>query len=305
MDQVVKIFDSEVKIRKFSCANKEEEKKEITRKALNFYIQLNPECNGRCKFCEYYKEKAHSFDFQKLKEILLEINRNILINKINITGGEPTLNLERLDNVVDVLYNYIDINHIPELVINTNGYNLKELKRYEDFFSNIALSRHHYDDEKNFEIFQTRSVPTKKEILEFRESLENENLLFLRCNLIKGYIDNFHELQKYLDHAIELKCYFSGFATLMNLNDYCKENQIDFAKLIDIKDESFLKVNYWKRYNDLNENICKCANYVYQNENGEMCRFFSRLFCLSSLNEGQLVYDGQYLRDGFNGKVIY
>lgn len=304
--RTVKLFNKNVEIRNYGCGNKLSHPEIINPPRLNLYIQLNSACNGSCNFCEYYKEQSHKFNIEKLKFIIEELNKNINIGKLNITGGEPTLNLDLLDNVINCLINEIDINNIPELILNTNGYNLLELLKYDLFFSSIALSYHHYDDEKNFEIFNSKNVSNSKDILNFQLNTKNPNVLKLRCNLINGYIDCFDEVKKYLDHMITLNCYDCGFVTLMPLNKYCTTHQIDFAHLIDINDDCFLKVNYWNRYDKQLKNIvCNCGNYVYVNEDGKTCKFYSRLFCHSDLKEGQLVYDGQFLREGFGGRIIF
>lgn len=304
--KTVEIFNKDVKIRNYGCSNKKLHPSIINPPRLNLYIQLNSACNCNCNFCEYHKEQPHNFNVKKLEEILKEINSKIKIGKINITGGEPTLNMKLLNEVVECLFWNIDIEHIPELILNTNGYNLLDLLKYDSFFSSIALSYHHYDDNKNYEIFKATNVSNSKDILEFQKNTSNPQVLKLRCNLIKGYIDSYDEVKKYLNHMMNIKCYNCGFVTLMPLNEYCLEHQIDFAHLLDIKDDSFLKVNYWNRFDDKLENeVCQCANYVYSNENGQTCKFYSKLFCYSNLNEGQLVFDGQNLRAGFGGEIIY
>jgi hypothetical protein len=67
---------------------------------------------------------------------------------------------------------------------------------------------------------------------------------------------------------------------------------------------NILKVNGFSRYED-GEKVCECGNYVYSDNKGNFCKFYNRYFSHSDLRAGQLVYDGEYLRYGFGGEIIY
>lgn len=304
--RTINIFNTDIPIRNYGCSNKGQEPKIINPARLNLFIQLTQNCNANCRFCEYHNPSTTKFNISKLEEILKEINSKIIIGKLNFTGGEPTLNQDLFCNVFDCVKNNINYNKKPEVTVNTNGYNLEILLRYQDIIDSIGLSYHHYNDNKNFEIFGTNSVANSKRIKEFQEQIIDKSIVQMRCNLISGYIDSFEEIKKYLNNAISLGVKDCGFVTLMPLNNFCKEHQIDFANLINTNDSAFVKVNYWNRLDEnLEKSLCNCANYVYSNEEGQMCKFYSRLFCNANLHEGQLVYDGQNLRYGFGGKIIY
>lgn len=305
--RTIEIFDKQVPIRKYGCKNRELEPRIIEPARLNLFIQLTPKCNAQCRFCEYHKENAsYKFDVEKLEIILKELTNKIQIGKLNFTGGEPTLDKTLFEEVIDCSRNNVNYERKPEVTVNTNGYNLDLLFQHEDFLDSIGLSFHHYEDLKNQEIFGTNTIATSEKIKNFQDNIKNKNLIQMRCNLISGYIDSFEEVKKYLDHAISLGVKDCGFVTLMPLNNFCLEHQVDFANLINLKDDSFIKVNYWNRLDEtFTKSLCNCANYIYSDKNGNICKFYSRLFCNASLNEGQLTYDGQYLRLGFGGEIIY
>lgn len=310
MDHLVRtinLFNKEVPIRKYGCKNKELEPRYIEPARLNLFIQLTPKCNANCKFCEYHKNKCdYKFNIEKLAIILNEIVGKINIGKLNFTGGEPTLDAKLFDEVAYCIKENIDFSRKPEVTVNTNGCNLDILFKHENLLDSIGLSCHHYDDNKNIEIFGTKSIATSAEIKSFQNNLKNKALIQMRCNLITGYIDSFDEVKKYLNHALTLGVKDCGFVTLMPLNQFCLEHQVDFAKIIDTNDPSIIKVNYWNRLEEnTNKSLCNCANYVYCNEEGNMCKFYSRLFCNANLNEGQLTFDGEYLRLGFGGEIIF
>lgn len=303
----IELFNKNIPIRMYGCKNKEFEPRVIEPARLNLFILLTPKCNARCKFCEYYKNDSnYKFNIDKLGIILDEIIPKINICKLNFSGGEPTLNFNLFNNVMDCVKEKIDFQKKPEITVNTNGYNLLKLLEYEDILDFIALSFHHYDNIKNQEIFGTKNIANLETIKYFQSHVKNKSLVQLRCNLIKGYIDSFNEITKYLDTAIDLGVNDCGFVTLMPLNTYCKNHQIDFINLINTDNDSIIKVNYYNRLDkELKTSLCNCANYIYSNNEGILCKFYSRLFCNSNLSEGQLTYDGEYLRLGFGGEIIF
>ena len=190
--------------------------------------------------------------------------------------------------------------------MNTNGFSLDEIIEHQDFFDSVGLSRHHYIDEINNQIFKTSNIANSNQLKDLMDNIRKKEIIQLRCNLIKGYIDNYEEVIKYMDKAIELGIHDCGFVTLTPNNQYCKDHQIDFANLVKLS-KDLITVNSWNRLNDedFSEVYCECANYIYSNAEGNMCKFYSRLFCRNDNNDGILVYDGQNLRHGFGGRIIY
>lgn len=305
--RTINIFNKDIEIREYGCCNRNNSPQIIMPPRLNLFIQITQNCNANCKFCEYHTPSNYDFNIEKLDEIIKEIKSKINLGKFNFTGGEPTLNLELFDKVFKCMESNFTKERHPEITVNTNGIHLKELVKYEDFIDYIGLSHHHYIDEKNYEIFGTKSVASNKDILEFQSKINNKNILQVRCNLINGYIDNFDELKNFLDEMIKLNVRDCGFVTLMPLNDFCNTHQIDFQNLVKLNTLDVIKTNCWHRLDKetLSKKVCECGNYIYSNEKGKVCKFYSRYFCNASLNEGQLVYDGKNLRFGFGGEIIY
>lgn len=305
--KTVKIFGKNIPVRKTGCKNFLSDKPNCYRvPRVNLFIQTTNICNANCPFCIYHNNERQIFDVKKLEEVMREIvNPNYDIGKLNFTGGEPTLNSSLYSEISDVIRKNINYERKPEVTVNTNGYNLEVILKEQDILDCIGLSRHHYNDDKNYEIFKTYKVPSKEDISQFAQNLSNKKILQLRCNLIRGYVDDYLSLLNYMNHAIEMDIRDCGFVTLTPNNQYCKEHQIDFANLIKINDD-IVRVNSWTRIDDETKNeYCQCANYVYSNEYGEMCKFYARLFCRNDNREGIIVYDGQNLRYGFGGEIIY
>ena len=307
--RLIHLFNKEIPIRKYGCGKNNNERFYIKKPRVNLFIQITNKCNANCSFCEYHSNENKEFNIDKLNVILKEIiNKDYHIGKINFTGGEPTLDLKLFDTVISLVEKVIkeNLNYKPEITLNTNGIHLLDMLKYDTFLDSIGLSRHHYDNKRNQLIFGTTNIATMEDIKTFQIMTHNPKLIQLRCNLIPNEIDNYQQIVNYLNHAIDMDCCDCGFVTLMPLNDYCKKNQVDFEKLIE-KSNDIMNVVSWKRYDDNNENIelCKCSNYIYQNNEGRFCKFYRRNFCHCDLIDGQFTYDGEFLRLGFGGKIIY
>ena len=157
----------------------------------------------------------------------------------------------------------------------------------------IALSRHHYDDSINQEIFGTNKVPSSQEI---KEVMDDEKIHF-RCNLIKDYIDCQEEMITYMEKGSELGVIDFGFVSLMPLNGYCKENYIDHP---DLSLMPRTKLNY----SQAESTGCNCRNFLHYTEQGRIVKLYSRNNMGYSGCESALVFDIDHLTMGFNGETI-
>jgi molybdenum cofactor biosynthesis enzyme MoaA len=271
---------------------------------LNLYIYINDICNAKCPFCNVYKKETNKgiIDFGKLKEVLIELKEKQLLNRIAIAGGETTLDLNTLDNVLRVICEVCDEGQI--VTINTNGFNLLNLKSmtYFNTLTGIHLSRHHYDDNKNREIFNTDKVASINDIISFQDQTSNRYLLRLNCNLVSNYIDSKEEVKNYLNFAGRLKIFRVGFVSLMPLNQFCVDNFVDFRTL-DLDNDKELMVFE----NTFDLNICECCNILFVSETGKPIDvYFRKVKELNCPYSRQLVYtNDNKLIGGFNQSAIY
>ena len=310
MDDVrtISIFNKNIPVRKYGCKNwNREEPLFIEVPRVNLFVQVTNLCNANCAFCIYHGDNYHLFDIEKFEMILKELcdRKDFEIGKLNFTGGEPTLNKTvNLDVLVDICKRNIDWTRKPEVTLNTNGFHLESIVRNQDFLDCVGLSRHHYDDKINKDIFRTYKVPSSNELKNLISSLDNPGILQFRCNLIKGHIDSQEKMFCYMDHVLELGGFDCGFVTLMPNNNFCNKHQVDFQSLIQ-NSPNIIQVNQWSRFQSpKNTPYCQCANYVYSNDYGQMCKFYARHFCNNSNTDGVLVFDGKFLRHGFGGEII-
>ncbi len=268
--------------------------------SVNLYVTMTNECNAHCKFCCNEKNRGCKipFNVEKFKAIVSGVSCQIPINKISFTGGEPTLECTATD--YGALFECVKAVKLFDkeifTVINTNGIHLNYLDEMSPYFDSIALSRHFYHDKQNFEIFGNLNIATEEDIRNFK----NKDKLHISCNLQKGYIDSAKKIRLFLEHVASMGVSDVGFVSLMPANNYCKEHFIDFAD-ISFTFDGIYQTKDWNY-----EKRCRCRNYIYiPNENSvDFVKVYSRYYCDPKFNMSTLVYDGEYLRSGFNGEII-
>lgn len=294
----ITIFDKEISLRDRYCQFFSHTPSKIESPYINLYIRFKG-CNASCSFCEY-SNIAKRFNIDKYIEILTELKSKIDIRKIAYTGGEPTLNYDFFRDVVNTSY---EISPFSSHSMNTNGLRIDKIIKDDDLISKmefIHISRHHYDDKKNNEILKFKSASNDL-IKELSNHINKPDSLFFSCNLIKGYIDNLDEIIKFIDSSRNLGIYRHGFVSLMQINDYCKNNFVNFNHF-DLPPDKFYKTKKWT-----NENICECYNYVYVPNNfdgGNLSKlYFKNTYGKSEIGNN-LLFDGQNLYYGFDNTLI-
>lgn len=171
-------------------------------------IQINEKCNARCAWCVQeatYKPKTVS-DPAFIASVEKHIEDFLALGgrKVIITGGEPTLNMPRLEAVLDYLMS------LPELelvVMYTNGSQLLKSKGdktiaqslLEHGLQCVNHSVHSDDPEKNRAIFRVKSIPDPSVVA---SHLRDIGLPFRCCaTLQKGGIETVDDVVRYLDFA--------------------------------------------------------------------------------------------------------
>jgi molybdenum cofactor biosynthesis enzyme MoaA len=294
----IKLYDTVINIKDHYCQLFNYPISKIDKPYINLSIRFNG-CNANCDFCTYMNSASNFFNIDKYKNILNYIvnEKKIPINNFNFTGGEPTLKYDLFKETIDITTKIIKKN--SNITIHTNGLNLDKLMSDKTIYNNInhiSLSRHHYNDDINDQIFKTKTI-NNKDIKKLQEKIKNKNILNLSCNLIKGYIDNDNDIIKYMDKSIDIGIKSIGFITLMNNNKYSIENYIPFNFK---NNKYFTMTKEWK-----NKNICKCNNYLYiSNKYEKVLKVYNKHLLNSSIFTNNLTFDGENLMIGFNGDII-
>ena len=297
MQEKLELFGKEIPLRTHTCALSGKTGKEIDTPYINLYVRTK-DCNSRCKFCIYHSD-ANVFNEKKYIEVIKELASKIEIRKFALSGGEPTLYWNQFKNIISICKN---ISPKTFLSLNTNGLRLDRIYS-EDVHKNldwIQISRHHWDDKINDEIFDSKT-PTGDEIKEIVKLSTHDHQLHFRCNLIKGYVDSKESVFQFLDWTNSLGINDVGLVSLMPVNDYSKENYIYFH-IKDLIGPNFL-LNKKREY----KNACECFNYIYlpeENFRNPMKIYHKNTYLPSEVQE-TLSFDGENLRLGFDGEIIY
>ncbi len=295
----INLFGKEVKLKTHYCAFFGKENIPLERPYINLYLRTK-NCNSRCAFCTYHSDAA-KWNEKRYIEVLKELTPKIEIRKIAISGGEPTLYWENFKAMSLIGQEYCP--H-AELSLNTDGLRWERLFSdpiYKDF-DFIQLSRHHFDDSVNNEIFKT-TTPTSEMITEAAKIQTHEHQIQFRCNLIQGYIDNKEKVFQYLDWMNSLGVNDVGLVSLMPINDFSKENYIYFH-IKELIGHNFLLTKKQERHGG----GCECFNYVYMPSEETFRRpirvYHKNTFAPNDIND-TLVFDGYNVRLGFEGPIIY
>lgn len=293
---MMQIFDKDILLKRFGC-NQEDTPGQAIVPHVNLFVKVTTGCNANCLFCSNANAVAPKsvFSILKLEDILDELqSKGIKVNRMNITGGEPSIVPSLVEDILELMkkpqYNKIHVH------LNTNGLlPSSQILMKDDRWDSISMSLHHYNLSKLSELYGCRIAETA---LRFDGiDLQKVNA---SCNLIKGYIDSPEEAAKMLDYAIDLNLPRIGFVALMRINDYCKEHFVD---LEEIRLDTIPHVYFTKSMNRGSE--CKCSNYLY-NRDLKILEIYMRNYSNPKYCESSLVYDGEYLRQGFHeNNIIY
>ena len=173
----------------------------------NLNIFITNKCQNKCFFCINEKNSSNvicdKLYYKTLIEVLEELrDKNF---EVTITGGEPTLNLERFVNTLILCNKY----NFPCRTVSTTGLNL--LKEYQqkplcqhmienNFIHNINISRMHWKEEKNKEILTGINI-TNRDIQKLAMFFKfNGAEMRISCNIIPNYIDNFEKMLSFVEY---------------------------------------------------------------------------------------------------------
>lgn len=288
----VRLFDKHIEIKEYGCVRGHVPAHHLP-KAVNIFVKVTNACNAGCLFCSNsgYHNKVERFDHAKLWQVVDElISQDIIVHRINITGGEPSVVSEIVYEILIQSQEYSSIH----LHLNTNGLlpSSQELMRNPRWDS-ISMSLHHYELDKLSYLYGT-SIP--KTAFDFNGiDLSKVNA---SCNLIKGYIDSTSKAEKMMKYALSLGLPRMGFVALMKVNEYCKSHFVDYSDI----DFSAIPNMYFTESRNRGAD-CKCSNYLYNHE-GKILEVYMRNYNNPLYCESSLLYDGQYFRQGFHNDNI-
>ena len=210
------------------------------------YIRLSitDVCNYKCTYClpqGYKKTPGDARGFMSREEIsrLTKALSELGVNKIRLTGGEPTVRKDFFDILKDMKQN----SSIPKVTITTNGYQLNKIAKqlYEAGLDGINISI----DSLNRNTFKKLTGHDRlNEILEGINVLQKLNFKNIKVNavLLKGINNTYKDFKLFGNFIRENKIDFR-FIELMQTGDnlsYFKKNHVSS---IIFKD--YLEKNNW------------------------------------------------------------
>ncbi len=266
---IMEIFGKHISIRDYvcsttggsSCANNK----------VNLYIYSSGYCPARCSFCPGFTSKDR-IDINKFRISLIELHQKQVINRISLTGGEPLSDLNAVESILHTITDVCGADTYP-VSINTNGMNLQSLRTIPHFYvlNDIHISRHSYNDIENNVIFGIKTPSITYLAKEFKMG---PKIFSLSCNLMKGFIDSPEKLRGYLDFAIQVGAYQVGFVSLMNKTQSCDNLFIDYE---DITSKLYVRDGFLFEKFAKDRESCKCENFTYYNELGEVPFYLRRV----------------------------
>ena len=300
--QTINLFGHNVIVRDSLCSTIKNDNSGMVKPSLRLYIKLTDACNAECLFCANrdYRDFG-TIDFRKLEYVIRYLLNKGVLHGISITGGEPMVNPERLDTLLNLIYS-IDSN--LEVAISTNGYKLREFAKmkYVNYLESIHISRHHYDDEVNYSIFGSRDVASTEDIMYLQDRLEDKRIINVNTLVMKGYIEDLNGIKQMLNYVGNVGVYKNGFVSLMKCNQYSRDHFINFNDIFNNLDESFYLGHHF-----YSGEYCECVDGMYIGSRDRMVEFYARMVkdCDCPYTT-QLVYTSDNkVTAGFGKKLIY
>lgn len=143
--------------------------------SLHATVILPGGCNAKCPFCYDISEHVNNPNYIKdLSDAIEKIP--IEARKFAVTGMETTIS-PYFAELLPLVASYRNTGRFDFAFLNTNGFKLDEYsEQIGNSFDAINISRHAVEDEDNYKIFGTNTVP----------SVEELKLLIPKLNLDSG-----------------------------------------------------------------------------------------------------------------------
>lgn len=297
----VKIFDTEILVKDYYCTDSPTKLRK-TKPSLRLYIKLTDLCLANCKFCVNRQSKDFgTIALEKLAFVISYLKEKDLLHGISITGGEPMMNPDKLFQILDLIYG-IDKN--MEVAISTNGFRCREFTNYDKVnkLESIHISRHHYLDDKNNDIFRSYNVATTDDIIYLQQSLMDKKIININTIIMKDGIRSLVDIKNMLNYVGDINVYKTGFVSLMKCNQYASEQFINFNHIFENLDDSFFHAHHF-----FSKDYCECIDGIYLTNHNRLVEYYARMVknCDCPYTT-QLVYtSNNQVTAGFGKKVLY
>ena len=300
--RTVNVLGKELKLKNYVCSSDGIHYKQ---KPEDIQLQLSicptSFCGAACPFCIAKNTDHKQFiDLKKLEECLKKLKNENLVRGISFTGGEPFTDVKLLNETINLVFDIFGKG--IEISVTTNGINLHRMHEIEmlSYLDALHISRHHYDDCVNSELFGVR-VPTKDELSEILHSVSYKDLFVLNCMLLKDYIGTQEDVHKFLDFAIQVGAGKVAYMACSPINDFARAQTMDYTTVLRADDPALL---FTRGFQDFD--LCRCQDGVYASSTGDIIEFYGRNTNVSDCEycRGFVYGADNHLRVGFNGEII-
>ena len=184
--------------------------KYCTNTDLHATVILPGGCNAKCPFC--YDISEHLNNPNYINDLENTIKRvPLTARKFAVTGMETTIS-PYFEDLLDLAIKYRTENRFDFMFLNTNGFMLKKYKdKIGKAFDAINISRHASDDEENYKIFGTKSVPSLNELKDLIPMLKLESGVNINT-VITDDLSN-EEKMKRINEMVDI-CKYIGATSL-------------------------------------------------------------------------------------------
>ena len=304
----IEIFGKKLTVKNYICSpDGINYRKKPENVEMQLFINMLTFCPAGCRFCVAKDTKLErKIDTEKLSSVMRALKQESRVRGIKITGGEPFYDIGLLNETISILYEIFGYD--LELSVSTNGIGLSNLQKIKDLshLEAIHISRHHYDDRVNLEIFglpdsDKARIPSGDELKEIVESISYKDIFVFNCLLLKDYINSPEEAHRFMDFAIETGVPKVGFVTCSPINEYARQQTVAYEAVIKEDDPSLLFTRGFFDYE-----YCHCSDGVYSSEDGRIVEFYGKSTKMEKYRYCRgIVYDADnHLKDGFGGEII-
>jgi len=160
---------------------------DLARPDPNFTILVPGGCNAKCQFCfwnaDFGRIRPPANYLEELRRVLLVLPESF--RTISVSGGEPSVS-KMLIPILQAIDSTRRSRHYDRVVLTTNGSNMEVLKKIaaEALIDHLNISRHHYNDAKNEEIFKTKAIPSSAELQELIQCIHRTSAVDVCMNAV-------------------------------------------------------------------------------------------------------------------------
>ena len=153
---------------------------------LSVKVVMPTFCQANCEFCFNkltMSTQQHNWElfkvniFESLNNLFSHLDKRKI--SIDITGNEPTFDIEKFKWLMDTLYSYKIVykDKIDKIVLTSNGYHLFECIEYmEGIVDIVNISLHYTSYKTRQELFKTKLIPSNNDIEIINKMLKEKNI---------------------------------------------------------------------------------------------------------------------------------